>query len=138
MDSCLTVSEFERHHASKLVPVQLRPSMKELVLTALVTLVMSPVSFVTFMVIPMMGQITVGFAALISGIYLFYRRSFLVALTAIGCFVVFWTMLFVSIQAIKNNLEVLLFFFTATGIPVSAMYCMFIGSRIWAIRGGAE
>jgi hypothetical protein len=90
MDSCLTVSEFERHHTSKLVPVQLRPSMKELVLTA------------------------------------------------IGCFVVFWTMLFVSIQAIKNNLEVLLFFFTATGIPVSAMYCMFIGSRIWAIRGGAE
>ena len=138
MDSCLTVSEFERHHASKLVPVQLRPSIKELVLTALVTLVMSPVSFVTFMVIPMMGQVTVGFAALVTGIYLFYRRSFLVALTAIGVFVVFWTALFVSIQAIKNNLEVILFFFTATGIPVSAMYCMFIGSRIWAIRGGAE
>ncbi len=43
MDSCLSVSEFERHHASKLVPVQLRPSMKELVLTALITLIMSPV-----------------------------------------------------------------------------------------------
>jgi len=138
MDSCLTVSEFERHHASKLVPVQLRPSIKELVITALITLIMSPVSFVTFMVIPMMGQVTVGFAALVTGIYLFYRRSFLVALTAIGVFVVFWTVLFVSIQAIKNNLEVILFFFTATGIPVSAMYCMFIGSRIWAIRGGAE
>ena len=138
MDSCLTVSEFERHHASKLVPVQLRPSMKELVMTALVTLIMSPVSFITFMVIPMIGQITVGFAALITGIYLFYRRSFLVALTAVGFFIVFWTMLFVSIQAIKNNLEVILFFFTATGIPVSTMYCLFIGSRIWAIRGGAE
>jgi hypothetical protein len=43
-----------------------------------------------------------------------------------------------SIQAIKNNLEVVLFFLTATGIPVSAIYCMFIGTRIWSIRGGVE
>ena len=58
--------------------------------------------------------------------------------TAIGFSIVFWVALFLSIQGIKNNLEVLLFFLTATGIPVSAMYCMFIGSRIWTIRGGAE
>jgi len=62
----------------------------------------------------------------------------LVSFTSVVCFVTFWSILFATIQVIKNNLEVLLFFFTATGIPVSAMYCMYVGSRIWAIRGGAE
>jgi hypothetical protein len=99
---------------------------------------MAPFGFVTALVIPVMGLVTVGFALMLTLLYLFYRRSILVALTAVGCSVVFWTALFLSIQGIKNNLEVLLFFLTAMGIPVSAMYCMFIGARIWSIRGGAE
>jgi hypothetical protein len=138
MENCTTINDFESYHSSKLIPLQSKPTIKELLVTALVTLIMAPFSFITFMVIPMMGMITVGFSAMVTALYLYYRRSVLVALTAIVCFVVFWSVLFATIQEIKNNLEVLLFFFTATGIPVSAMYCMYIGSRIWAIRGGAE
>ncbi len=132
------LSEFESYHRRDIVPAQKRPSFKELSITALITLVMAPFGFVTFMVIPVMGQVTVGFALFVTFLYLFYRRSLAVAAVTIGCSVLFWLALFLSIQGIKNNLEVLLFFYTATGIPVSAMYCMFIGSRIWSIRGGLE
>jgi uncharacterized membrane protein YwaF len=90
------------------------------------------------MVIPVMGQITVGFALLLTAIYLCCRKSILVALTAGLGVLAFWSVLFETIQVIKTNLEVPLFFFTATGIPVSAIYCIFIGTRIWTIRGGAE
>jgi hypothetical protein len=138
MNDRLRVSDFERFHAKDVVPVQHCPSLRELVLTALITLAITPFSFVIFLVVPVMGMITVSFSFLLSCLYLFYRRSILVACTAIGFSVVFWVALFLSIQGIKNNLEVLLFFLTATGIPVSAIYCMFIGSRIWTIRGGAE
>jgi hypothetical protein len=138
ISSNIKISDCERFHAKSLVPVPQRPSLFELVATALITLFMAPFSFVTFMVIPVMGVMTVSFSSLLTCLYLFYRRSFLVTCTAIGCSVVFWSVLFLSIQGIKNHLEVMLFFFTATGIPVSAMYCMFIGSRIWSIRGGAE
>jgi hypothetical protein len=138
MSEYLKLSDFERFHSERLIPVQKRPSLREISLTALITVVMAPFGFVTFMVIPVMGQVTVGFALLLTVLYLFYRRSFLVAGVALGCLVVFWTALFMSIQGIKNNLEVVLFFLTATGIPVSAIYCMFIGSRIWSIRGGVE
>lgn len=138
MNNRLLVSDFERFHAKNIVPVQLRPSLSELFLTALITLIITPFSFVIFLVIPVMGMITVCFSFLLSCLYLYYRRSILVAGTAIGCSVVFWVALFMSIQGIKNNLEVVLFFLTAMGIPVSAMFCMFIGSRIWSIRGGAE
>jgi hypothetical protein len=138
MSDRLQLSEFERFHRARLAPVQQRPSLGELALTAVVTFIMAPFGFVTFMVIPVMGQVTVGFALLLTCIYLFYRRSVAAAAVAIGCSVIFWAVLFLTIQAIKNNLEVVLFFFTATGIPVSAMYCMFIGTRIWSIRGGLE
>lgn len=138
MSNRLSVSDFERYHGKRLTPVQKCPSLRELLLTALITLVMSPFGFVTFMVIPVMGQVTVGFALFLTALYLFYRRSLLVTCVALGCALIFWTALFMSIQGIKNNLEVVLFFLTATGIPVSAMFCMFIGARIWSIRGGLE
>jgi hypothetical protein len=138
MSEYLKLADFERFHGERMVPAQKRPSLREISLTALITLMMAPFGFVTFMVIPVMGQVTVCFALFLTFLYLFYRRSFVVAGVALGCSLVFWSALFMSIQAIKNNLEVVLFFLTATGIPVSAIYCMFIGARIWSIRGGVE
>jgi hypothetical protein len=133
-----TLVEFESFHRARQQPKQERPTVRELLLTGLLTIVMAPFSFVTFMVIPVMGQITVGFALLLTAIYLCCRKSILVALTAGLGVLAFWSVLFETIQVIKTNLEVPLFFFTATGIPVSAIYCIFIGTRIWTIRGGAE
>jgi uncharacterized membrane protein YwaF len=85
-----------------------------------------------------MGPITVLCSAFVSALYLFYRRSWIVAAAVVISLLLFWGALFLSIQAIKNNLEVLLFFLTAMGIPVSAIFCMFVGSKIWTIRGGAD
>ena len=133
-----SVAEFEKFHAARLAPVQTTPGLRELVITFALTLFMAPFSFVTFMVIPVMGQITVGLSVLLTILYIVSRRSWLVAVTAVSGTALFWALMFITIQSIKNNLELPLFFFTATGIPVSAMYCMFIGSRIWTVRGGIE
>ena len=134
----MLVSDFEVFHSATAIQRQQVPSLKELCVTLLITLGMAPFAFVTFMVIPIMGQVTVGFAALLTVLYLFFRRSALIALTVLVGSFVFWSVIFGVIQVIKNNLEVPLFFFTATGIPVCAIFCMFIGARIWTIRGGAE
>lgn len=114
------------------------PGIYELAITLAVTIFMAPFSFVIFMVIPVMGAITVALSFSLTVWYLISRRSVLVALTVLGGSVLFWGVLFETIQVIKNNLEVPLFFLTAMGIPVSAMYCMFIGTRIWTIRGGID
>jgi hypothetical protein len=134
----LRLVDFERFHSAQVALTQERPSLRELCITLLVTLGIAPFSFVTFFVIPMMGQITVGFALLLTVLYLYFRRSLLVAGTALLGAVFFWGLLFVTIQGIKQNLEVPLFFFTATGIPVCTAYCIFIGTRIWTIRGGID
>lgn len=134
----MLVAEFEKFHAAALTRRQKVPTLRELFVTLAVTLIMAPFAFVTFMVIPVMGQVTVGFSVALTLLYIVYRRSLLVALATIGGSLVFWCALFGTIQVIKNNLEVPLFFFTATGIPVCAMYSIFIGTRIWTIRGGAD
>ena len=132
------LSDFERHHAQALrVPLH-APGIYELALTLAITMFMAPFSFVIFLVIPVMGVITVALSFSLTVWYLISRRSVLVALTVLVGSVLFWGVLFETIQVIKSNLEVPLFFLTATGIPVSAMYCMFIGARIWTVRGGLD
>lgn len=134
----ISVDDFEKFHAKQIVRIPERPTLRELVYTLLIALFMAPFTAVTFMVIPIMGQVTVFVSLSLTLLYLYFRRSFLVATAAGLASLIFWIAIFVSIQAIKNRLEVPLFFFTATGIPVSAMYSMFIGARIWIIRGGVE
>jgi hypothetical protein len=127
----------ERAIRAKRRPVQLAPSIFELFATLGITIFMAPFVVVTFLVIPMMGQITVGFSVFVTLLYLFYRRSLLVCLAAFGGSVVFWSAIFLTIQTIKNQIGVPLFILTALGIPVCILYSMLIGARIWVIRGGA-
>jgi uncharacterized membrane protein len=138
MSNKLYLGDFERLHARACVPRQVRPSLRELFVTLLVALVMAPFAYVTFMIIPLMGPITVLFAIFLTGLYVVFRRSLLVAMAIMGGSLFFWSLVFLSIQSIKNSLEIPLFFFTATGIPMCAVYMMFIGTRIWTIRGGAQ
>ena len=134
----LKISDFEKYHAKMIVRRTWPVTFKELACTFLLTFCLAPFSFVGFMVIPMIGAITVGFTAFITTMYLISRRSLAVSLTAVSGTVVFWTILFNTIQAIKNHLEVVLFFFTAMAIPVSIIFCIFLASRTWMLRGGVE
>lgn len=136
--SRISVEDFERYHAARIVRKLPPASVQEVLCTIIAALFMAPFTVVTFLVIPVMGQVTVLLSVSLTLLYLYYRRSIVVSLAAIGSTIFFWSLLFITIQAIKNNLEVPLFFFTALGIPVSAMYSMFIASRIWIVRGGAE
>ena len=136
--SRISVDEFERYHAARIVRKLPPASLQEALCTLLIALFMAPFTVVTFAVIPVMGQVTVLLSVSLTLLYLYFRRSVMVAVAAIASTAFFWTLLFVTIQAIKNNLEVPLFFFTALGIPVSAMYSIFIASRIWIVRGGVE
>ena len=134
----LSLLDFEQYHAKTIVHTSPPVTLKELLCTFLATFCLAPFSFVGFMVIPMIGMITVVFTAFVTSIYLVSRRSWAVSLTAVGGTVVFWTILFNTIQGIKNQLEVVLFFFTATAIPVSIIFCILISARTWMLRGGVE
>lgn len=112
--------------------------MREFLITFAITLGTALFSFVTFFVIPIMGQITVGLSLICALLYLYFRRSLLGALTVGVGAALFWSLLFLGIQGIKSNLEVPLFFFAATAIPVCVAYCIFIGTQIRTIRGGID
>lgn len=134
----IRLDDFERFHGKS----SLRPpppvTMRELVYTLLIALFLAPFFFATFFLIPMMGQISVGFAGFLTALYLYYRRSILVAAVTMGAGTIFSGTTFATIQSIKNNLEVPLFILIALGIPVTALYSIFIAGRIWDIRGGAD
>ena len=134
----LSILDFERHHASMLVHARPPVTFKELLCTFAITFCLAPFSFVGFMVIPMIGAITVSFTAFVTTMYLVSRRSWAVSAMAVGGTVLFWTILFNTIQSIKNHLEVALFFFTAMAIPVSVIFCILVSARTWMLRGGVE
>jgi hypothetical protein len=136
--SKVSLRDFEKFHSRLQSPTPPVPSLKELAFTVLTALVMTPFLYVTFFVIPLMGQVTVGLAALLTLAYLYYRRSLFVLIATLCGVTVFSLATFSTIQAIKYRLEIPLFIFLALGIPMSFAYCVFVGYRIWVVRGGAE
>jgi hypothetical protein len=134
----IRLEDFEKFHFQQRVHNVPPVTMREVFWTIAVSLVCSPFFFATFFLIPMMGQITVGFAVLLTALYLWYRRSWVIAGIAVGGGSLFAGFMFAFIQSIKNNLEIPLFILIALGIPVTIMYCLFVGSRIWVVRGGAD
>jgi hypothetical protein len=134
----ITLNEFEKFHAPRFRRPPPRATIREVAGTAGVCLVTAPFFFATFFCIPMMGQVTVGFAAFLTAIYLYYRRSPIILVTILVMAVLICGGVFGSIQSVKNKLDVTLFFLIALGIPVSAMYSMFVGMKIWELRGGGE
>ena len=78
-----------------------------------------------------MGQIVVGSAMFLSITYLVVRRSMTVALAAFAGVFLLVLGIFLFIQALKTRLDVTLFFLLATGIPVSAIYSIFVAALIW-------
>jgi len=134
----ITLADFERRHAKSLRRSPARASFREAWVTLLISIVMTPFAFVTTLIIPIMGPVTVLLGLTLTALYLFYRRSIILASVAVLSSTLFWSVLFGTIQSYKNDLDVVLFFLTALGIPVTFIYCMFIGSQIWIIRGGAD
>lgn len=45
---------------------------------------------------------------------------------------------FSGVQLGKNDLDALLFIFTALGSPMSAIVSGFVATRIWTLRGGVD
>jgi hypothetical protein len=48
------------------------------------------------------------------------------------------SMLFMSIQSIKYRIDVTMFVLIALGIPMTFMYTVFVGMKVWELRGGDE
>lgn len=134
----VSLDEFERFHAPRVRKVPPPVTIKELAQIVLLSVVVAPFIFSTFFIIPMMGQVTVGVAGLVTALYLFFRRSLLVAATVLATATVLLSIAFMTIQSIKNDLDVTLFILTALGIPVCAMYTVFVGTKIWDLRGERE
>ena len=134
----ISLDEFEKFHAPRVRKAPPPVTIKELVQVLLLAVVVSPFIFSTFFIIPMMGQVTVGVAGLVTALYLYFRKSILVAGTVLATAVILLSIAFMTIQSIKNDLDVTLFILTALGIPVCAIYTVFVGTKIWDIRGEKE
>ena len=134
----IRIDDFERFHRPLLRKAPPPVTLKEIAWTMAISTAVAPFFFATFFIIPMMGQITVGLAAIVTTLYLFFRRSLVVALTVLVSAMLLSSVAFMSIQSIKYRLDVTLFVLIALGIPVTILYCLFVGMKIWELRGGGE
>jgi len=134
----IRIADFEKFHAARVRVVSPPVSSREVLVTLAVSLLVSPFMFTAFFVIPMMGQITVGFAAFVTALYIWFRRSLVIAFTVLTSGALLSSLAFMSIQSIKYRLDVTMFVLIALGIPVTVMYSVFVGTKIWELRGGAE
>jgi hypothetical protein len=134
----IRIEDFEKFHAASFRKTPPPVSLKEVVVTVLVSTFMAPFLFATFFVIPMMGQVTVGLAAFVTALYLWSRKSLVIALTVLASAAMLSSILFMSIQSIKYRIDVTMFVLIALGIPMTFMYTVFIGMKVWELRGGDE
>lgn len=134
----IKIEDFEKFHAASFRRTPPPVSIKEIVVTVMVATIMAPFLFTTFFVIPMMGQITVGLAAFVTALYLWSRKSLVIALTVLASAAMFSSILFMSIQSIKYRIDVTMFVLIALGIPMTFMYTVFVGMKVWELRGGDE
>lgn len=134
----IRIEDFEKFHAASLRKTPPPVSLKEIVGTVLIAAVISPFLFTTFFVIPMMGQVTVGLAAFVTALYLWSRKSIVIALTVLASSALLSSILFMSIQSIKHRIDVTMFILIALGIPMTFIYTVFIAMKVWQLRGGEE
>ena len=134
----IRIEDFERYHARRQRKAPPPLSLKEVLVTLAISVAIAPFMYATFFLIPMMGQVTVGFAGFITALYLFFRRSIVIALTVLGSAGFLASIFFMTIQSVKYRLEVPLFILIALGIPMTLIYTTFVGMKIWEIRGGDE
>jgi hypothetical protein len=128
----ISLSEYEAYHRARVPRISAAISLKEVAVTSLTTLGILPFWFMMFFNLPVIGQITVGFSLIMTAWFFVVRRSWALVGTAFCSTVIATIILASSIQAIKYNIDLPMFLLMALGIPVSAIYCLFIGSRIWA------
>ena len=134
----IRIEDFERYHARRQRKAPPPLTLKEVIVTMAISLAIAPFMYATFFLIPMMGQVTVGFAGFITALYLFFRRSIVVALAVVVSAGFLSSIFFMTIQSVKYRLEVPLFILIALGIPMTLIYTTFVGMKIWEIRGGDE
>ena len=127
-----SLDAIERNFRRARVYKTTRATKKELIVTLCVASFVTPFFFVTFFTLPLMGQIVVGFAAMVTAFYLFFRRSILIFLAGLAGSGLFSILTFATIQSIKYRIEIPLFIFLALGIPVAIMYSIFLGMCIAA------
>jgi len=129
--SILQGIEYKRRKLSSLnrAPV----GLGELAITFLISVFVTPFFAVTFTVLPFIGQMVVIPVFLLTIYYLLVRRSLAVAFIALAGSALVMTTVFASIQSIKYHLEIPLFLFLVLGIPVSIIYSLLLGMRIWKI-----
>jgi hypothetical protein len=134
----IRIEDFESFHASKLRRPPPAVTVKEVVITMMIATVMAPFLFTTFFVIPMIGQISVGLAAFVTALYLWFRKSVVIALTILASGGFFASLMFMSIQSIKYRIDVTMFVLIALGVPMTTLLTFIVAMRVWDLRGGAE
>lgn len=136
MHNHVTLDALERAHTERLRPKSQRPSLRELALTILVAVTAAPFLSTIFLLLPLMGQVGVGAALLVTCYYLVVRRSLLVLLAAGAGVLLFLSLVVFMVQGGNYRGQMPITFFMAFGGPVTIVYCLLVSARIYVLKGG--
>lgn len=125
------LNSYEAFHRKQVKKLKRPVTFYEVLLSYLLILVVSPFLTATFLLIPFLGQILVIGAVLLVIAYIYARRSFLLALTAIFAYFSFLIPMFGTIQHLKYKLEVVLFFLMAGGVPITMVFMLLVAGMLW-------
>jgi len=127
----VNLDALERSHRINLKISPHPVTLKEGIISFLVVFLCAPFLTATFLMIPMIGQMLIFFAAALSATYLYIRRSLLLTLIVSAAYLSFLTPLLIFIQVLKHRLDVTLFFLIASGIPVSIFFIGLVAGKLW-------
>ena len=110
------------------------PGFKELCTFCGVAFLSTPFFLITFLFVPVLGQILVGLSLLLSITYFRLRRSWkITAAWSMGA-IMSAILIALTAQPLRYSLDFVLFVLLALGIPYCLAYCAFIGVRIWGLQ----
>lgn len=91
----------------------------------------SPFLAMTFMFIPVLGQLLVGTGLIVTLYYFRLRRSWMLFLSwSLGALIAFGLTILAA-HTLRGRLDVALFFLLALGLPLSICYLVVAGAMIW-------
>jgi len=114
------------------------PKAKELRQMFLLSFVSAPFLAMTFMFVPVLGQLLTTLGLITTAFYLKLRRSAKLLLCWILGNVMFFSLLSILMPLIRKRLDVPLFTVLVLGIPYCALYLLIIAYQTWKVANPVE
>ncbi len=129
----MSLQKFEKIHRQSVKHDLPKTNGKEVFITWFICFIAAPFLFTALFVIPIIGQMLFAAALILTLIYVYVRKSLMIALAVFLANLMFIipTMITMQLVANKNRFEVTMFFLIASCIPVSIFYIFAVAGKVW-------